>query len=190
MSDELVIAEMAKELVEVEERVLPLVKGDFRIELVEGSSKSAREELTQGISKKQKLDDDKKIAELKQLMKIIFDKEEELDDFGEEYQVKGRIVRIKSHLNTVGITAVHIDVNAPAQILVTTTPRTVDLVDSLVFMLIDLDAPSKRSSSNVRPIHTPFKSLGRWTKDHPIANVISDPSRSVSTRKQLQTDAM
>nr|GEW40229.1 retrovirus-related Pol polyprotein from transposon TNT 1-94 [Tanacetum cinerariifolium] len=29
-----------------------------------------------------------------------------------------------------------------------------------------------------------------WTKDHPIAKVIGDPSRSVSTRKQLQTDAM
>ncbi|GJQ91230.1 retrovirus-related pol polyprotein from transposon TNT 1-94 [Tanacetum coccineum] len=29
-----------------------------------------------------------------------------------------------------------------------------------------------------------------WTKDHPIANVIGDPSRSVSTRKQLHTDAM
>ncbi|GJU52918.1 retrovirus-related pol polyprotein from transposon TNT 1-94 [Tanacetum coccineum] len=28
------------------------------------------------------------------------------------------------------------------------------------------------------------------TKDHPIANVIGDPSRSISTRKQLQTDAM
>nr|GEU89873.1 hypothetical protein [Tanacetum cinerariifolium] len=38
--------------------------------------------------------------------------------------------------------------------------------------------------------HTPFESLGRWTKDHPIANVIDDPSRSISTRKQLQTDAM
>ncbi|GKF27463.1 hypothetical protein Tco_0083357, partial [Tanacetum coccineum] len=42
----------------------------------------------------------------------------------------------------------------------------------------------------MRPIHTPFKSLGRWTKDHPIANVIGDPSLSVSTRKQLHTDAM
>ncbi|GJW09252.1 retrovirus-related pol polyprotein from transposon TNT 1-94 [Tanacetum coccineum] len=39
-------------------------------------------------------------------------------------------------------------------------------------------------------IHTLFKSLGKWTKDHPIANVIEDPSCSVSTRKQLQTDAM
>ncbi|GJU05483.1 retrovirus-related pol polyprotein from transposon TNT 1-94 [Tanacetum coccineum] len=37
------------------------------------------------------------------------------------------------------------------------------------------------SSSNVRQIHTPFEHLGRWTKDHHIANVIGDPSRSVMT---------
>nr|GEV72859.1 retrovirus-related Pol polyprotein from transposon TNT 1-94 [Tanacetum cinerariifolium] len=30
----------------------------------------------------------------------------------------------------------------------------------------------------------------RRTKDHPIANIIDDPSRFVSTRKQLETDAM
>ncbi|GJV71932.1 retrovirus-related pol polyprotein from transposon TNT 1-94 [Tanacetum coccineum] len=47
------------------------------------------------------------------------------------------------------------------------------------------DSTSQGSSSNVRPIYTPFESLGRWTKDHPIANVIIDPSRSVSTIKQL-----
>ncbi|GJY81591.1 retrovirus-related pol polyprotein from transposon TNT 1-94 [Tanacetum coccineum] len=52
------------------------------------------------------------------------------------------------------------------------------------------DSTSQGLSSNVTPIHTPFESLGRWTKDHPIANVIGDPSRSVSTRKQLQTNAM
>nr|GEW77289.1 retrovirus-related Pol polyprotein from transposon TNT 1-94 [Tanacetum cinerariifolium] len=47
-----------------------------------------------------------------------------------------------------------------------------------------------RSSSNVRPSHTPLEHFGRWTKDHPITNVIDDPSRSVSTRKQLETKAM
>ncbi|GJT70911.1 retrovirus-related pol polyprotein from transposon TNT 1-94 [Tanacetum coccineum] len=52
------------------------------------------------------------------------------------------------------------------------------------------DSTSQGSSSNVIQIHTPFEHLGRWTKDHPIANVIGDPSRSVSTRKQLKTDAM
>ncbi|GJW93731.1 retrovirus-related pol polyprotein from transposon TNT 1-94 [Tanacetum coccineum] len=52
------------------------------------------------------------------------------------------------------------------------------------------DSTSQGSSSNVRQTHTPFEHLGRWTKDHPIANVIGNPSRSVSMRKQLQTDAM
>nr|GEV54216.1 uncharacterized mitochondrial protein AtMg00810-like [Tanacetum cinerariifolium] len=52
------------------------------------------------------------------------------------------------------------------------------------------DLNSQGSSSNVLQLHTSFEHLGRWTKDHPIANVIGDPSRSVSTRKQLKTDAM
>ncbi|GJX64258.1 retrovirus-related pol polyprotein from transposon TNT 1-94 [Tanacetum coccineum] len=52
------------------------------------------------------------------------------------------------------------------------------------------ESTSQGSSSNVRQIHTLFEHLGRWTKDHPIANIIGDTSRFVSTRKQLQTDAM
>ncbi|GKE42334.1 retrovirus-related pol polyprotein from transposon TNT 1-94, partial [Tanacetum coccineum] len=74
-------------------------------------------------------------------------------------------------------------------------PRVEVLADSPVSTSIDQDAPSTNStsqgsSSNVIQIHTPFEHLDRWTKDHPIANVIGDPSRSVSTRKQLETDAM
>nr|GFA24282.1 hypothetical protein [Tanacetum cinerariifolium] len=49
---------------------------DFRAELVEGSSKKAGEELTQESAKKQKVDDDKETVDLKQLMKVIPDKEE------------------------------------------------------------------------------------------------------------------
>ncbi|GJT01528.1 retrovirus-related pol polyprotein from transposon TNT 1-94 [Tanacetum coccineum] len=79
---------------------------------------------------------------------------------------------------------------AVSQVQVAAAPRAVVLADSPVSTSIDQDAPSLRSSSNVRQIHTPFKHLGKWTKDHPIANVIGDPSRSVSMRKQLQTDAM
>ncbi|GKA90550.1 hypothetical protein Tco_0812420 [Tanacetum coccineum] len=52
------------------------------------------------------------------------------------------------------------------------------------------DSTSEGSSSNVRPSHTPFELIGRWTKDNPIVNVIEDPSRSVSTRKQLKIDVM
>ncbi|GJR77988.1 retrovirus-related pol polyprotein from transposon TNT 1-94 [Tanacetum coccineum] len=43
------------------------------------------------------------------------------------------------------------------------------------------ESTSQGSSSNVRQIYSPFEHIGRWTKDHPIANVIDDPSRSVKT---------
>ncbi|GKC60544.1 hypothetical protein Tco_1088142 [Tanacetum coccineum] len=49
---------------------------DYRIELVEGSSKRAREELEQESTKKQKVDEDKETTELKQLVEIILDEEE------------------------------------------------------------------------------------------------------------------
>nr|GEW24887.1 hypothetical protein [Tanacetum cinerariifolium] len=52
---------------------------DYKTELVEGSSKRAGEELTQESAKKQKVVDDKETAELKQLMEIIPDKEEEVE---------------------------------------------------------------------------------------------------------------
>ncbi|GKA59160.1 integrase, catalytic region, zinc finger, CCHC-type containing protein [Tanacetum coccineum] len=52
------------------------------------------------------------------------------------------------------------------------------------------ESTSQGSSLNVRQNHTPFENLGRWTKDHPISNVIGDPSLFVSTRKQLQNNAM
>ncbi|GJX78241.1 retrovirus-related pol polyprotein from transposon TNT 1-94 [Tanacetum coccineum] len=52
------------------------------------------------------------------------------------------------------------------------------------------ESPSQGSSSNVRQTHTLFEYLGKWTKNHPIANVIGDPSGSISMRKKLQTDAM
>nr|GEV76786.1 integrase, catalytic region, zinc finger, CCHC-type, peptidase aspartic, catalytic [Tanacetum cinerariifolium] len=70
------------------------------------------------------------------------------------------------------------------------SPKTPHFHDDPLHESLHEDSTSQRSSSNVRPIHTLFESLGRWTKDHPIANVIGDPSRSISTKKQLQNDAM
>ncbi|GKB01784.1 putative ribonuclease H-like domain-containing protein [Tanacetum coccineum] len=52
------------------------------------------------------------------------------------------------------------------------------------------DSLSQGSSSNVRSSHTLLELLGKWTKNHPLANVIGDPSRSVSTRNKLKTYAM
>nr|GEZ64349.1 hypothetical protein [Tanacetum cinerariifolium] len=77
---------------------------------------------------------------------------------------------------------------------VAAAPRAVEIVDSPVSTSIHQDAPSSNStsqgsSSNVRPSHTIFELIGRWTKDHPITNVIDDLSCPVSTKKQLKTDA-
>nr|GEU32374.1 reverse transcriptase domain-containing protein [Tanacetum cinerariifolium] len=69
------------------------------------------------------------------------------------------------------------------------SPKTPHFHDDPLHESLHTYSTSQGSSSNVRPIHTLFESLCRWTKDHPIANVIEDHSRSVSTRKQLQTDA-
>ncbi|GJV51554.1 hypothetical protein Tco_1447295 [Tanacetum coccineum] len=53
---------------------------DFRTELVEGKNKRAGTELIQEYTKKQKVDDDKEIAELKQCLEIIPDEEEVTTD--------------------------------------------------------------------------------------------------------------
>nr|GEZ04469.1 hypothetical protein [Tanacetum cinerariifolium] len=66
---------------------------------------------------------------------------------------------------------------------------------------IDQDAPSIKPSSeesstqfvipnNVHSINQPPKHINKWTKDHPIDNVIGDPSRPVSTRHQLQDESL
>ncbi|GKB29852.1 hypothetical protein Tco_0869253 [Tanacetum coccineum] len=70
---------------------------DFRTELVEGKEKRVGEELIQGSSKKQKVDDDKETTELKQCMGIILD-EEEVTIYASPLAVKSpRIVDWKIH---------------------------------------------------------------------------------------------
>ncbi|GJT60265.1 retrovirus-related pol polyprotein from transposon TNT 1-94 [Tanacetum coccineum] len=49
---------------------------------------------------------------------------------------------------------------------------------------------SQESSSNVQSSHSPLELIGKWTKDHPLANMIGNPSQPVSTRKQLEYDAI
>nr|GFA46391.1 retrovirus-related Pol polyprotein from transposon TNT 1-94 [Tanacetum cinerariifolium] len=70
------------------------------------------------------------------------------------------------------------------------SPKTLSFSDDPLNESLHEDSTSQVSSSNVRQTHTPFKHLGKWTKDHTIANVIGYTSHSVSTRKQLQTDVV
>nr|GEV72234.1 reverse transcriptase domain-containing protein [Tanacetum cinerariifolium] len=70
------------------------------------------------------------------------------------------------------------------------SPKTFTFRDDPLHESLHEDSISQGSSSNMRQTHTLFESVGRWTKDHPIANMIGDPFCSVSTRKQIQTDAI
>nr|GEW76797.1 hypothetical protein [Tanacetum cinerariifolium] len=88
-----------------------------------------------------------------------------------------------------------VDQDAPSPSNSQTTPetqitKTLTFRDDPLHESLHEDSNFQGSSLNIRQTHTPFESLGRWSKDHPIANVIGDPFRSVSTRKQLQTNAM
>nr|GEU89551.1 hypothetical protein [Tanacetum cinerariifolium] len=70
------------------------------------------------------------------------------------------------------------------------SPKTPHFHDDPLHESLHEELTSHGSSLNVRPSHALFEHLGRWTKDHPIANVISDPSCFVSKRKKLKTNAM
>nr|GFC07452.1 hypothetical protein [Tanacetum cinerariifolium] len=44
-------------------------------------------------------------------------------------------------------------------------------------------------SSNMQTFYQRYPSEQRWTKDHPLEQVIGNPSKSVRTRRQLESDA-
>ncbi|GKD42166.1 hypothetical protein Tco_1266811 [Tanacetum coccineum] len=73
----------------------------------------------------------------------------------------------------------------------------VALMDNNPQFGIPIPEPSSEESSsqvvilnNVHSVNQPPKHIGKWIKDHPIDNVIGDPSRTVSTRHQLQTETL
>nr|GFA76223.1 putative ribonuclease H-like domain-containing protein [Tanacetum cinerariifolium] len=109
-----------------------------------------------------------------------------------------KVVAPEPNASTDSPSSTTVDQDAPSPSSSQTTPETQTHVisNNVEKDNHDLDVahmhndPFSGSSSNMRQTHNPFESVCRWTKDHPIANVIGYPSRSVSTRKQLQTDAM
>nr|GEW62851.1 integrase, catalytic region, zinc finger, CCHC-type, peptidase aspartic, catalytic [Tanacetum cinerariifolium] len=75
--------------------------------------------------------------------------------------------------------------------------RTNAPVDNPPFVnVFALEPHSKATSSwDISSTDSPYVSqtlhhLNKWSKDHPLDNVIGNPSRPVSTRKQLATDAL
>ncbi|GJX99670.1 retrovirus-related pol polyprotein from transposon TNT 1-94 [Tanacetum coccineum] len=70
-------------------------------------------------------------------------------------------------------------------------------VDNDSFINVFAPEPSSEASSSgdLSSTESPYVTqtlhhLGKWSKDHPLDNIIGNPSRPVSTRKQLATDAL
>ncbi|GJZ17604.1 hypothetical protein Tco_0553727 [Tanacetum coccineum] len=82
-----------------------------------------------------------------------------------------------------------IDQDAPSA---STSPTTQDIQAPV----INQDPSSEESSSrdiipsNFHQLNQSFDNLRKWTKDHPLDNAIGNLSRPVSTRSQLQTNAI
>ncbi|GKA46846.1 retrovirus-related pol polyprotein from transposon TNT 1-94 [Tanacetum coccineum] len=72
------------------------------------------------------------------------------------------------------------------------------LVDNEPFVNVFAPEPISEASSSgdvssaesTYVTQTHHHHLGKWSKDHPLYNVIGNPSRPISTRKQLATDAL
>ncbi|GJT56479.1 retrovirus-related pol polyprotein from transposon TNT 1-94 [Tanacetum coccineum] len=76
-------------------------------------------------------------------------------------------------------------------------PSSIAHMDNNPYVDFLIPKPSFEESStqvvfpnNVHSINQPPKHINKWTKDHPIDNVIGDPSKPVSTQHQLQDEAL
>nr|GEY82609.1 hypothetical protein [Tanacetum cinerariifolium] len=132
--------------------------------------------------------------------------------FDEYFQPSSSVVSRVLHvvsLNNVDTTgtplSTSIDQDAPSAITSPTTQETQSLVtdqgveeqlqpaqfdNDLFANVLTPEPSSEESSSNVHQTNQPFEHLSKWTKNHSLDNVIGNPSRQVSTRSQLQTEAM
>ncbi|GKF32817.1 hypothetical protein Tco_0102615 [Tanacetum coccineum] len=54
----------------------------------------------------------------------------------------------------------------------------------------EASSPGDLSSAESPYVTQTLYYLGKWSKDHPLDNIIGNPSHPISTRKQLATDAL
>ncbi|GJV70642.1 retrovirus-related pol polyprotein from transposon TNT 1-94 [Tanacetum coccineum] len=73
----------------------------------------------------------------------------------------------------------------PVHLCVEESPKTPHFHNDPLHETLHEDSTFQGLSSNVWPSHTPLDLLGKWTKNHPLANVIGYPSRLVFTRNFL-----
>ncbi|GKC30319.1 integrase, catalytic region, zinc finger, CCHC-type containing protein [Tanacetum coccineum] len=84
----------------------------------------------------------------------------------------------------VVVNSTTVDQDAPSSSTSQTTPQSQS-------QTIPLNAEEESHDLEVAHMNAPIsKHLSKWTKDHPLQNIIGDPSRAVSTRLQLHEQAL
>nr|GEW36603.1 hypothetical protein [Tanacetum cinerariifolium] len=73
----------------------------------------------------------------------------------------------------------------------TPTPTYDEFINIFITLVQDRGETSSRhiDSSNMHTFYQRYPSEHRWTKDHPLEQVIGNPTQSVRTRRQLESDA-
>ncbi|GJV08829.1 retrovirus-related pol polyprotein from transposon TNT 1-94 [Tanacetum coccineum] len=92
-------------------------------------------------------------------------------------------------------TAVNAQVVPPEEPTLEDSPITHDALHPSFNPVTGEPGSTQSSSGNVNSaepnqVTQPPDHLRRWTKDHPLDNIVGNPSRPVSTRKQLVSDAL
>ncbi|GKE51344.1 retrovirus-related pol polyprotein from transposon TNT 1-94 [Tanacetum coccineum] len=112
----------------------------------------------------------------------------------DEYLEPPRVERPVSSATTVLVPVISIGVAAKSTII---EDNPFAHTDNNTFINVFALKPSSKASSSEDAssaestyVTQPHHHLRKWSKDHPLENVISNPSRPVSTRKQLATDAL
>ncbi|GJW19338.1 hypothetical protein Tco_0026774 [Tanacetum coccineum] len=104
--------------------------------------------------------------------------------------VQETVVSTGTHSST------RIDQDTPSTSTSQTTPEEQSHVTPTSVEENDQEPSFEESSSqiviptNVHSVNQPQKHIEKWTKDHPLNKIIGDPSRPISTRLQLQTEAL
>ncbi|GJX49734.1 retrovirus-related pol polyprotein from transposon TNT 1-94 [Tanacetum coccineum] len=124
------------------------------------------------------------------------------------------VIGLKPAVSTGTPSSMTIDQDAPSTSTSQTHPETpspviplgveeadhdieVAYMDNNPFVEFQIQEPSFEESStqvvipnHVHSLNKPPEYINKWTKDNPIDNIIGDPSRPVSTRQQLQDEAL
>ncbi|GJV11551.1 retrovirus-related pol polyprotein from transposon TNT 1-94 [Tanacetum coccineum] len=91
--------------------------------------------------------------------------------------------------HTFSSSSIVVDPDDAPQIISSLDEQVAITPNSLVMNEVADEFVQEDDPLNMHQFHQQHRSTDRWTKNHPLEQVIGDPSKPIMTRKRLQTDA-